>query len=208
MSDAKNTTIDVDDQTVNKAREIILGISPVKFLRTHEPEALAQTASAVGKVDTITPEELTAIIANSGDLKEDLQRLINSRELQTELTEIGFNARETELIGEALSGVIRFLNSVILPLLEHREDYAWIWYELGSDANPLRSFSKVLGKQEALDEKPKVRAKEILGRLDAEIQLKDHENKVTPMVIETLTKLLPEEICEELAESLKAILET
>jgi len=130
----------VDEKVIEQARKIILGISPVSYLRLHDEE-LARPALPVGKVEDITPKDLSALVANEGDLEEDLQRLINSSELQSQLCEVSFNPREAELIVKAVGQVLDFINNVIIPLLEKRDEYAGVWYIAGDYASSFRSLT-------------------------------------------------------------------
>jgi hypothetical protein len=207
MTEEKNETPAVDVEIDKKVKEIILGVTPVEFLRIHESEALAEKAVVVGKTADITPAEVAAIMAKGGDLEEDLQRLINQRQLQTELGGIGFNKREMELIGKAFNGTLVFIKHVVLPLLENRDEYNWVWHSPGNgDAGPWQFLNRKEGNQEPDDAEPHGLAREILSNLVAEVQLKDPDNKITPLVIETLARVLPEEACEEFSNTLKDLL--
>jgi hypothetical protein len=205
MSEEKNETpaVDID----KKAREIILGVSPVEFLRIHESDALAEEAVAENKTAYITPAEVAEIMAKGGDLEEDLQRLINDRQLQTQLGKVGFNKRELELIGKAFAGTLAFIKHVVVPLLENRDEYAWVWLSTGNGgAGPWQFLNRKDGNQGSDDAEPHGLARVILSNLVAEVQLKDQNNKITPLVLETLAKILPEEACEELSNTLKDLL--
>jgi len=206
MSEEKDTTTAVDIEIVTKARKIILGVSPVEFLRPHEPEALAEGALATGKSADITPAELAELIAGGGNLEEDIQKLIKARQLQTQLSGISFTAREAELIGKSFQGITMFIDHVVVPLLEKRDDYYGVWLLHGNRVNHWGSIDGIFGSQTDKQEDKRVPARDILSHLVAEVQLNDPDNNITPLIIEALSRILPPKACEEFSNTLREIL--
>ena len=206
MSDEKDTTTAVDVEIVTKARKIILGVSPIEFLRPHEPETLAEGALATGKSADITPAELAELIANGGDLEEDIQKLIKARQLQTQLSGISFSAREAELIGKSFHGITMFIDHVVVPLLEKRDDYYGVWLLHRNRASPWGSVAGIFGNQTDKQDENLVPAREILSHMVAEVQLHDPDNNITPLIIEALSRILPPQACEEFSNTLREIL--
>lgn len=207
MIDNKKAPPGVDGEIVAKAREIIIGVSPIEFLRPHEPEALAEGALSAVKPADISPAELTELIAQGDDLEEDIRKLINAKKLQAQLSGISFNPRETELIGKAFLGTTVFIEQVVLPLLRNRDEYCNVWLLHGNRPRPWQSTKEAPAKKtDKPEEEDNASARAILSHLASEAQLKDPENMITPLILETLARLLPLNACEEFTNLLKTII--
>lgn len=108
-------------------------------------------------------------MAKSANLNEDLQRFINEKQLHTQLGEIGFNRREIELIGKSITGTIAFIDYVVLPLMENRDEYMSVYYTHSNFGNALNYISRFLGNQTSEQDKEKVPASVVLRYLAAEV---------------------------------------